>query len=101
MNLGMLGQEFFDSLGLVGREVVGDDVDFLAVRLVGDDVAEEGCKTFDDESGKQRVAALIAKHRARLRWLGVTRMRLLRARIDFHRFRRATGLPTRPARTPL
>jgi len=59
-----------------------------------------GCKTFDDGNGKQRVAALIARHRARLGWLGAARMRLLKARIDFHRFRRATGLPTRAARTP-
>ena len=59
-----------------------------------------GCKTFDDDRGKQRVAALIAKHRARLGWPGLARMRLLKARIDFHRFRRAAGLPTRAAGTP-
>src|SRR5579859_1666485 len=35
------GQKLLDSLGLVGREVVQDDVDLLTPRLAGDHSAEE------------------------------------------------------------
>jgi hypothetical protein len=35
------GQKLLDSLGLVGRQVVQDDVDLLTPRLAGDDGAEE------------------------------------------------------------
>jgi hypothetical protein len=41
VNIGVCREEFVDALGLVRREVVGDDVDFLAARLVDDDVGEE------------------------------------------------------------
>jgi hypothetical protein len=44
----MRDQERFDHLGLVGREPVGDDVDFLARQLLGNDVGEAG-----DEPGRR------------------------------------------------
>jgi len=59
-----------------------------------------GCKTFDDDRGRERVAALIERHRARLGWLGAARMRLLEARIDFHRWRKAADAPKRAMGTP-
>ncbi len=34
MNIGVCRQEFLDSLGLVGREVVGDDLDLFVGRLI-------------------------------------------------------------------
>jgi hypothetical protein len=42
MHVGMPGQEIVDALGLVRREVVGDEVNLFAARLVRDDVAEKG-----------------------------------------------------------
>ena len=42
MNLRMFGQEGLDLFCLMRREVVGDDVNLLATRLVGRDVGEEG-----------------------------------------------------------
>ena len=42
MNLRMSFKELFDLPGLVGREVVGDDVDLFATRLIDDNVGEEG-----------------------------------------------------------
>src|SRR6218665_991150 len=43
----MLTEERVNQLGLVCREVVDDDVNFLAARLMGHDVGEEG-----DELGR-------------------------------------------------
>src|SRR6218665_1211798 len=40
----MLTEERVNQLGLVCREVVDDDVNFLAARLMGHDVGEEGAK---------------------------------------------------------
>src|SRR5215471_13995809 len=50
MNVGMSGKEFLNPLGLVGREVVDDDVDLLPTRLADDDIAKKrhellGCVT--------------------------------------------------------
>ncbi len=47
MNLGMRCQNVLDRLALVRREVVGDDVDLFAARLVDHNVSEEG-----DELGR-------------------------------------------------
>jgi hypothetical protein len=41
MNVAMRSQKFLDARGLVGRGIVGDDVNFLAVGLVHDDVGEK------------------------------------------------------------
>ena len=41
MNVDMGGQEFVNVLGLVGREVVGDHMNFLTLGLVGHDVGEK------------------------------------------------------------
>ena len=41
MNAAVVRQELINNLGLVRREVVGDDVDFLALRLVGHNVGKE------------------------------------------------------------
>src|ERR1700682_2594379 len=41
MNVAMLGQKWLDALGLVRREVVSDDVNFLALGLVNHDVSEK------------------------------------------------------------
>jgi len=42
MDGGMFGEEVPHELGLVRREIVGDDMDFLAQGLVDDDIGEEG-----------------------------------------------------------
>src|SRR5213595_3045766 len=42
MNLRVLGEEGIDLLGLVRREVVGNDVNLFAPRLVHHDVGEKG-----------------------------------------------------------
>jgi hypothetical protein len=42
MNLRMRLEELFNRSGLVGGEIVGDDVNFFAARLVDDDVGEKG-----------------------------------------------------------
>jgi hypothetical protein len=50
-------QELLDALGLVGREVVGDDVDLFAARLIDDDVSQEG-----DELSRRMSACSLAQH---------------------------------------
>ena len=42
MNLRVRLEELLDLPGLVGGEIVGDDVDFFAARLVHDDIGKEG-----------------------------------------------------------
>ena len=42
MNLRVRFEELFDRRALVGREIVGDNVDLFAARLVDHDVGEEG-----------------------------------------------------------
>ena len=42
MDFGVSGEELLNPLGLMRREVVRDDVNLLAARLVGDQVGEEG-----------------------------------------------------------
>lgn len=42
MDPGMLGEERIDAFGLVGREVVTDDMNLFAFRLVRNDVGQEG-----------------------------------------------------------
>src|SRR6267154_15409 len=44
MDLGMSREELLNSLGLVGREVVGNEMDLFTARLIGDDLGEEGDK---------------------------------------------------------
>ena len=42
VDVGMLGEEFTDALGLMGGEVIEDDVDLAPPRLNGNELAEEG-----------------------------------------------------------
>ena len=44
VQLGMIGQELRDPLGLMGREVVGDDVDLASPGLQRNNLAQEGHK---------------------------------------------------------
>src|SRR5206468_4180932 len=44
MDLGVAGKELFHPAGLMGREIVGNKMNLLATRLVGDQVGEEGHK---------------------------------------------------------
>src|SRR6218665_427108 len=53
----MLTEERVNRLGLVCREVVDDDVNFLAARLMGHDVGEEG-----DELGRGMPRGGLAQH---------------------------------------
>src|SRR5437588_6725454 len=46
MNAGMSGEEFLDPLGLMGGEVVDDDVDLLSARLTNDEIGKEGDELF-------------------------------------------------------
>src|SRR5208283_6075605 len=48
MNLRVRLEERFNLSGFVGREIVGDDVNFFAARLIDDDIGEEG----DELSGR-------------------------------------------------
>jgi glycosyltransferase involved in cell wall biosynthesis len=87
---------------LVGGYDVGDhfamDFDFIikCARKVpmkyvpehwGDFRLAPGCKTYQDERGPQRVAAIIAQNMADLGPIGRAHVRLTKARVDFHRFR--------------
>src|SRR5882724_13430152 len=42
MDFGMSREELLNSLGLVGREVVGDEMNLLTARLIGNHLGEEG-----------------------------------------------------------
>src|SRR5258708_22308775 len=42
VHLGMIGQELCDPLGLMGREVVGDDVDLASLGVQRSKLAQEG-----------------------------------------------------------
>ena len=42
MDLGMSCEELLNGPGLVGREVVGDEMERFAARLIGDDLGEQG-----------------------------------------------------------
>src|SRR6218665_3372145 len=53
----MLTEERVNQLGLVCREVVDDDVNFLAARLMGHDLGEEG-----DELGRGMPRGGLAQH---------------------------------------
>jgi hypothetical protein len=54
VNLFMRRQKSFDRLALMRREIIGNDMDLLAARLIGHKVSEEG-----DEFGEVwRVAVL-------------------------------------------
>jgi hypothetical protein len=44
MDFGMSREELLNSFGLVGRKVVGNEMDLLAARLIGDHLSEEGHK---------------------------------------------------------
>jgi len=48
MRFGVSREELLNPLGLVGREVVGDEMNFLAARLVGDHLGEEGHELLAD-----------------------------------------------------
>ncbi len=61
MNLRVLGQELVDPCGLVRREVVSDDMDLLASKLVGHNVSQEG-----DELRRGVALGRLAQHLARL-----------------------------------
>ena len=54
-------QEIFDQRTLVRRQIVGDDSDLFATRLVGNDIAEES-----DELGRRMPRRGLAEHLARL-----------------------------------
>jgi hypothetical protein len=41
MNVGMTSEELFDLRSFMGREIIGDDVDFLTVGLMSDEVRKE------------------------------------------------------------
>ena len=45
MDLGISREKLLDALGLVGREVVGNEMDLLAAGLIGDDLGEKGDQT--------------------------------------------------------
>lgn len=62
MNLRMLCQELVDPCGLVRREVVSDDMDLLARKLVGHNVGQEG-----DELRRGVALGRLAQHFTRLR----------------------------------
>lgn len=57
MNTGVSRQELAHTLGLVRREVVGDDVDFFAARLIGHEVGEKR-----DELGRGMALGGLAQH---------------------------------------
>jgi hypothetical protein len=44
MDFGMSREELLHALGIVGRKVVGNEMDLFATRLIGDDLGEEGNK---------------------------------------------------------
>src|SRR3984893_6342022 len=44
MDFGVNREEFLHPLGLVGREVVGNEMNLLAARLIGDHFGEKGHK---------------------------------------------------------
>ena len=44
MDSGVSREKLLNPLGLVGREVIGNEMDLLAARLIGDDRGEEGDK---------------------------------------------------------
>ncbi len=48
-----------------------------------------GCKTYQDEQGPRRIAAIIAHHMDDIGPVGRLKVNLTKARIDFNRFRRA------------
>src|SRR6266478_662842 len=51
VHLGMIGQELCDPLGLMGREVVGDDVDLASLGLQRSKLAQEGHKLLGGMTG--------------------------------------------------
>ena len=57
VNLRMLGKEGLDQFGLVSREIVGDDMDLLAARLVDDQVGQKG-----DELSRGMPSCRLAEH---------------------------------------
>ena len=61
MNTRMLSQELIDAFGLVGGELVGDDVDLLAGGLMGHDVGQEG-----DKLRRAMARRCLAQHPASL-----------------------------------
>jgi hypothetical protein len=44
MDFRVSGEELLDPLGLVGREVIGNEMNLLAARLIGDQLGEEADK---------------------------------------------------------
>ena len=44
MHFGVSHKELFHPLGLVGREIIGNEMNLFAARLVGDHLGEEGNK---------------------------------------------------------
>ena len=44
MHFGVSGKELLHPLGLMGREIVGNEMNLLAARLIGDQLGEEGHK---------------------------------------------------------
>src|SRR5580700_1510484 len=60
VQLGMIGQELRDPLGLMGREVVGDDVDLATLGLQRNNLAQEGHKLFSGMAGSGLTENLAA-----------------------------------------
>src|SRR3984893_18210346 len=60
VQLGMSGQELCDPLGLMGREVVGDDVDLATPGLQRNNLAQESHKLFSGMVGRGLTQDLAA-----------------------------------------
>ena len=60
MQLGMIGQELCDPLGLMRREVVGDDVDLASLGLQRNNLAQESHKLFGGMVGRGLTQDLAA-----------------------------------------
>src|SRR5260370_42631974 len=60
VHLGMIGQELRDPLGLMGREVVGDEVDLTTLGLQRNNLAHEGHKLLSGMSGSGLTQNLAA-----------------------------------------
>jgi len=58
VQLGMIGQELRDPLGLMGREVVGDEVDLATPGLQRNNLAQESHKLLGGMVGSGRARTL-------------------------------------------
>jgi hypothetical protein len=60
LQLGMIGQELRDPLGLMGREVVGDDVDLATLGLQRNNLTQEGDQLLSGMAGRGLTQNLAA-----------------------------------------